>query len=310
MERQSFAQKLKSMLRGPGLGRALGLLFVSGALFGAGVVLSPAIFGTPPDHGGGAEHASHHTSQGDSHLAHEDGHATPKSGFGRFIAQLTRAVENVQHKADELAHAHQENETLRLEIANLRLKVEGLQLDCRMGEARTSTVKAKTRLSQEAWTAFARTKESIRYEIPGHLLAPQLYTLAVTYLKAGEYEKAALILTHLTGLENSSSYQNSKDYLMTGIAWYRLDNVKLADSYFDLALKQKAEGEALRFQAHARLWKALVSKRTGNNTKAQFWLRELVDHHPRSKEANWVNSTEEKHRARGLAGQEDHHQEH
>ncbi|MEK6580303.1 MAG: hypothetical protein AABZ55_13845, partial [Bdellovibrionota bacterium] len=50
--------------------------------------------------------------------------------------------------------------------------------------------------------------------------------------------------------------------------------------------------ENVQYQAQARLWKALTASRVAKHKDAQEWLKDLVDHHPHSMEAGWVNSKE------------------
>jgi outer membrane protein assembly factor BamD (BamD/ComL family) len=119
--------------------------------------------------------------------------------------------------------------------------------------------------------------------------------LGVSYLKAHEDEKAAVIFTSLTSLEDTDTYRNSKDLVLTGVLWYRLENYHLADNYFDEALKSPETRESLPYQAQARLWKAVVSKRFKKEIKTQYWLKELIDHHPNSPEVEWVNPIEGAH---------------
>jgi len=64
----------------------------------------------------------------------------------------------------------------------------------------------------------------------------------------------------------------------------------LAEHYFDAVLKTPERNDSVEFQAQARLWKAILAKKFNKATKAQFWLQELIDHHPHSREAAWVNS--------------------
>jgi hypothetical protein len=126
--------------------------------------------------------------------------------------------------------------------------------------------------------------------VPTNLVPGQLYTLGISYFKAREDEKAAVIFTFLTGLDDSDVFKTPKNFLLTGIAWYRLDNFATADRYFDRALKAPEKAENLQTLAHARLWKALTASRINKHTQSQFWLTELIDHHPLSVEATWVNS--------------------
>jgi tetratricopeptide (TPR) repeat protein len=135
-----------------------------------------------------------------------------------------------------------------------------------------------------------RDLASIQYRVPTNLVPGQLYTLGVSYFKGREDEKAAVIFTFLTGMDDNDSFRNPRNYMLTGIAWYRLDNFATADRYFDRALKAPEAPENLQVLAQARLWKALTSQRLTKHTQAQFWLTELVDHHPLSLEASWINS--------------------
>jgi hypothetical protein len=133
---------------------------------------------------------------------------------------------------------------------------------------------------------------SIPYKPPRELLPFQLYTLGISYLKAGEDEKAAVILTTLTSHADYHSYQTAENLLLTGVAWFRIENFTLAESYFDEVLKVPEGLDTIQYQAQARLWKAVLAKRSSKEMKAPYWLRELIDHHPHSDEASWINSTE------------------
>ena len=70
---------------------------------------------------------------------------------------------------------------------------------------------------------------------------------------------------------------------------YRLDNLELADQFFDRVLKLPAVPEHEQFKAQARLWRGLAAQRSGKRGPAQSSLRDLIDHHPRSIEASWIN---------------------
>jgi hypothetical protein len=63
----------------------------------------------------------------------------------------------------------------------------------------------------------------------------------------------------------------------------------LADSYFTEVLKNSDDPDD-RTVAQARLWKALVAQKTGKKLKAQYWMKDLRDHHPQSTEAKWINA--------------------
>src|SRR5690606_8426762 len=142
---------------------------------------------------------------------------------------VTYAVEDVQTKVDELKRADEENRRLRLENANLRRWAESLRFNCSYGDARGQSEEIGLRLAKETGMRVGRALASIPYSLPAHLLPSQLFTLAASYFKAGENEKAAVILTYLTGLDDDDSYKNARNYLMTGVAWYRVEHLKLAD---------------------------------------------------------------------------------
>ena len=136
-----------------------------------------------------------------------------------------------------------------------------------------------------------RALATIDFQIPASLQPTQLHTLAVSYFRADDFEKSAVILGHLTHLE-TGQYRSAQDLVMTGVSFYKIDLVNLAREYFEQVVKLKSETHLLPYQAQARLWMALSYKKQGEPKKAQYWLGQLMDHHPHSKEAAWVNSKE------------------
>ena len=241
-------------------------------------------------HGQSAEHheghgAKPHESKGEEkHSAHHESLVT--KFFGTFVL----AWSSVQEKVEAVRNAQVENERLRLENSHLRLNLEGLQFNCTAKEASNKTQSIEYKLDRETGSQVGRDLASIAYRIPTHLVSGQLYTLGISYFKAREDEKAAVIFTFLTGMDDNDVFRTPKNFLLTGIAWYRLDNFATAERYFDRALKAPEKLENLQTLAHARMWKALVSQRTSKHTQSQFWLTELIDHHPLSLEASWVNA--------------------
>lgn len=199
-------------------------------------------------------------------------------------------------KMREIRSALEENEKLRIENAALQIKAESLKFDCTYKEATHKTHESGVVLTKETGSKVGRSLSSITYTPPTHLLPPQLYVLGVSYFKAKEDEKAAVILTFLTALEENDAYKTAKNYLMTGVSWYRLDNFEVADQYFAKAIGTKDMPENLPYQAQSRLWRGLVAQTLSQRSKAQFWLRDLIDHHPHSVEAGWVNPNKEAHR--------------
>ncbi|MGK5083327.1 hypothetical protein WDW37_08465 [Bdellovibrionota bacterium FG-1] len=206
------------------------------------------------------------------------------------LGTYSEAFESAQEKIESFRKIDVENDRLKLENAHLRLELENKQFSCRGQDASSRTRALEHKLDAETGSAVGRDLVSIQYQVPTNLMPSQLYTLGVSYFKAREDEKAAVILTFLTGMDNDDAFKTPKNYLMTGVSWYRLDNYTMAERYFDQVLKAAESEETVPFQAHARLWKALAANRTGKHSKAQFWLTELIDHHPRSTEAGWVNA--------------------
>jgi tetratricopeptide (TPR) repeat protein len=216
-------------------------------------------------------------------------------GVRHLMADAAEVVghpfESVQAKVDSLARAMDENERLRLENAHLKLRVEGLQFDCQSRKAEKTTRSYELKLDPQTGSQIGRTLASIGYRIPDQLAPDQLYVLGVSYFRAGENEKAAALLTFLTNLEDHATYRNPRDWLMTGVAWYRLENFEAAGKYFEKVVQSAGQREETHaYHAQALLWKALTASRTGKKAKAQYWLRELLDHHPYSREAQWVNA--------------------
>jgi tetratricopeptide (TPR) repeat protein len=219
-----------------------------------------------------------------------------------LIKRVDEAWSRVQDKVDSMSKALEENERLQLENANLRLRVEGLQFDCRAREAARHARDSEWKLSKTTGSLVGRTLASIQYRPPTNVLPSQLHTLAVSYLRGGEDEKAAVIFTQLAEMDETQDYKTPRNYLLAGVAWYRIDNFELAGEYFDKVLRSPDTADALPYQAQARLWRALVAKRTGKSAQTQQWLRELLDHHPHSTEAKWVNTgSKEVRGARHLA---------
>jgi|GEM_PF-5704866 len=262
--------------------------------------------------GHGETHAKSHDSQDDGHAKSHDSHGDPHSKSADFSAQLEHSgrgypgflvpvvgpIENallrIEDKASVIRDALEENRKLRLENANLRVQTESLRLDCRVKDAAAAHERNETALLGETGEKVGRTLASISYRPPRHLDGPQLNTLGLTYLQAGENEKAAVIFTLLSqmALQAEASVKGhplSKLRLLAGTSWYLLDHLELADQYFSEVLELPETERELPFQAQARLWRAVTSKRLGKTMKSQFWLREVLDRHPASEESKWIN---------------------
>ncbi|MGK5088870.1 hypothetical protein WDW86_15030 [Bdellovibrionota bacterium FG-2] len=275
MDRHGFLAGWKDLSKGK-KGVALGVLLVSA--LGLGLTVKSLSHRTPRIFDKKGSASSDELQQ----------HA--KSG-GLFQTYRDSIV-SIQDKVNSLRRAEIENEKLRFEVSNLRLKVESTQFDCRSKDASSATEKLAVKLMADTGTRLGRTLASINYKPPSHLLAPQLYVLGVQYLKAREDEKAAVILSFLADLDENDTYKTPRNFVLAAVSWYRLDNMELADSFLDRALKAEATQENQAVLAQASLWKALVAERLGKHSKSQQHLRELVDQHPFSTESEWINPQE------------------
>lgn len=228
-------------------------------------------------------------------IASESKKGEPKDHGGESVSlwkTFVHAFRSVQEKAKILQKSDEENEKLRLENATLRLRLESTRFECDTRRSAKLTRELGLTLDRETGSRLGRKLASIDYRLPLHLPTAQLHTLALSYFKAREDEKAAVILTFLTGQEEEDTYKTASNYILSGIAWYRLDNLVDADRFFDKAMQSRDFQENPTLQRQARLWKAIVAERLGKHEGSQKWLREVLDLSPHSREAKWVNSKE------------------
>lgn len=253
--------------------RTLNLLIVAGVIILIAVFVLPRFFRSKPK------------------VARVNGDVTQITGWSlsSLLEIYGQAWVQIQTKVDEIRRVEEENLRLRSENSRLRVSVESLQFDRHTRAAASTTKQYEQRLTDETGDLAGRAMSSIRYKVPEHFLPAQLHTLGVTYLKAKEDEKAAVIFTVLTGLQDTDFFRTSKNYLITAVAWFRLENYTLANHYLDECLRKPETPESIQFQAQARLWKAVVASQLNAKIKVQYWLNELVDHHPHSTEALWIN---------------------
>lgn len=219
----------------------------------------------------------------------ETGHLLNSGSLSDLVTVYGQAWVRVQAQVDELRHADEENAKLRLQNAHLRLGLESLQFNCHTQSAAKTTRNYERRLTQETGTEAGRLPAGITYHLPPGLSSTSLYTLGMDSLRAHEYEKAAVTLTALSDREEGDGFRSTRNLLIAGVAWYRIENLTRAEGYFDEVLKKPEAPEWAQFQAQARLWKAVIAKKLKKEVKSQFWLSELMDHHPHSAEVNWVN---------------------
>ena len=207
----------------------------------------------------------------------------------RWFSLVVESAISVQRKVEQIQRAEEESERLTTEVAHLRLVNESLRFECQARTAQDLTKSMEFQIQKETGTQVGRTLATIQYKPPTHMPFNQLYTLGVSYFKGREDEKAAVIFSFLTSMTESDQFKNPQAILMTGVAWYRLDNLELADQFFDRVLKLPEGTENRQFKAQARLWRGLAAQRMGKRNVAQSWFRDLIDHHPRSTEASWIN---------------------
>jgi tetratricopeptide (TPR) repeat protein len=286
----AWLEKLRAKKKGVAIGIALSLVVGGGGVFFLKKKPSSA-------HGEGAEpaHAEHdqpaHAEHDKpAHAEHDKPAHAPSSGF---LARVSEAFQSLQATVREIRRLDLENQRLKLENTQLRLRAEAATSALHEARAREWTSEKGEQLARKLGSQAARSVASISYVIPTHLMPQQLYALAVGYFKSGESEKAAKIFTFLSGIADAPEFQSSGHALMTGVAWYRLKNWELAETFFSRAIERVAEDDAraseLKNAAQARLWKALVAQRRGHHQVAQSRLGELLEYHPRSPEARWIN---------------------
>jgi tetratricopeptide (TPR) repeat protein len=232
-------------------------------------------------------------AQADEAVKSEEESKTSKAQpgfFGGIVNTCTQAFESIQAKVDELRRADEENGRLRLENAHLRLLVESGRFERYAEHSEKMTHETELKLGQQTDSRVGRTLASIAYHAPTDLPPKELYGLGLSYFRARDDEKAAVILTFLTGLEDDDRFRTPPNLILTGIAWYRLEHFEKAEHYFDEALKVahgKPDGESATRQG--LLWKGLVAERIGKHEKSQAWLHEVLDQAPRSSEAALIN---------------------
>lgn len=219
--------------------------------------------------------------------------------WATYRAGYRQAFQDVQERVAELRKLEVENMKLRLRETELQKELESAQFECRAIKAEKVSDELRARLQERTGSRTGRLPSSIPYHVPAQLPPSELYTLGVSFLRAGENEKAALILDHLTRSEEKNPYQRPQDFLAAGVAWYRIQNYKEADQAFERALAVEANEDELQHQGQARLWRALVARKLKNKEQEQFWMRQVLDHHPHSVESSWINPLDESHRSQG-----------
>lgn len=208
---------------------------------------------------------------------------------GGVVHAHTEAYQSITEKVEKLRNIDELNERLTLENQKLRSLIEETKFECQKKEAEKAHVEHTAELKKNTGTPIGRAIASIGYEIPKHLLPSQLYVLGMDYLDRHDDEKAAVIFHYLTNLEHNTEYKNTNAYLLAGTAWYRVENYKWAMESFDQAMKLASKDNDQRAKAQGTLWRALASQKMNQKDRAQAELKGLIEHHPHSKEAKWIN---------------------
>lgn len=194
-----------------------------------------------------------------------------------------------REKVNRIYLVDQDNAQLRLENAVLRENLE----DRVFRKMATHDEKISEKIAQQqvekTGSQTGRSTKDFQFTPPEQLLPFQVQTLAIAFLKEQNYEKAASLFTSL--LEHKDTqFQTAQTYLAAGVAWYKVDNYTQAELYFNEALlKAKTDPQKESLEVQCRLWKALIAHSLNKKVHAQYWLNEVLDHHPKSEEASWVN---------------------
>ncbi len=208
----------------------------------------------------------------------------------RLFDTYADAWSSVNQKVLTLQQVEEENKKLKMENAYLRVMSESQKFTCRTEEAKKKTETVGNKLATTAGSRAARSIASIRYQFPENLLPEHLHALAVSYFKVKDDEKVAVILSFLTEIEDGHAFRTAPNYLMAGIAFYRLDHFKNASDYFERISKMNdANDETLKAKRQATYWQALVAERMKNRGLAQKLILENLEKNPQTKEARWVN---------------------
>lgn len=213
-----------------------------------------------------------------------------RGSFRKLVDTYSSAIESVNDKVQMIQRVEEDNRKLKLENAYLRVMVESQKYLSRSDEAKKKTETVGKKLATASGSKAARSIASIRYQFPENLLPEQLHTLGVSYFKVKDDEKAAVILNFLTELDDDKSFKTAPNYLMAGIAFYRLENYKTARDYFEkIGNLTEGDEDTLKAKLQASYWKALVADRMKDSRTAQKLILENLEKNPHTKEARWVN---------------------
>lgn len=211
-----------------------------------------------------------------------------------FRAQISNVFHSIEAKGEQLKQADRENDLLRRQNLALKKEIQVLKYKGTVKQFKSHTTAAGQALKDRTGSPVGRVLASIQYRPPVELNPAQLLVMGASYLKANEDEKAAVIFSQVTDLDEHSDnpFNTARNLMTAGMIWYRLDHLHLAEQYLERSLKSELGDTPAKYHAQARLWLALLSRRAKKPPQSQAWLRDLLDHHPHSMEAQWVNRPE------------------
>ncbi len=204
---------------------------------------------------------------------------------------LTETYRFYLHEAiirlNELEQADRENEELRRRVDLLEKERDQDKLSS-VEKAMHVQKDMQAKIQKEqTGSEIGQSLMQLKYEPPTNLMPHQLYALAVGYVRKNENQQAAAILTRLVELKEDKSYKRPEVYLLAGVAWFRLENWKMAETFFDKAMS--GSSDSMQVHRQAKVWRALLLKRTGQEHLAQKIMIDLIAKSPHSSEAKWIN---------------------
>lgn len=212
--------------------------------------------------------------------------------FFYFFNKLNINMKTFQVKVEQLNGFFLENERLKLENYKMKSALNIMSYNYQMKMGKKLTQDYKVKLNIETGSPIGISLKSLEYRPPANLLASQLYELGLDYFNRRDHERTAVIFSILTtDFVEDERYSSPQNELIAGVAWYRLENKNVANYYFDRILKRSRDPAISSIQNQARIWKAILAKKSKQELKSQYWLNEALESAPHSEEVKWVNST-------------------
>lgn len=213
----------------------------------------------------------------------------PLKDFGEGSAKMI--WQGFQEKLQTMRALNEENQSLRKQNAHLRVELESQKFLLSQEAQQRDFHHVADKLQKEVGSILGHLPASLPELAHVNFNSTQELVLGMTYFKAGDYERATAVLGRLHWEVPDSFEKGIKLSLVKAVSWYQVGNYFLADRALEETLHVSQPTPAmLPYLAQARLWKALVAHRLKKKIKVQYWLQELIDHHPHSQEAQWINA--------------------